>query len=153
MWDTAGQERFKALIPSYLKNAHSIILTFDITAKSTFNSLSKWLQEIKDHVQDNVFIIVTGNKIDQKNKRQVSQEEAEKFCNERGLSYVETSAITGDGIKKLFDMITNSFYDAPNESQIKDKTIILDPQAGTEEKEKKKKCCLGKGKSKKDNKK
>ena len=31
MWDTAGQERFKALIPSYLKNAHSIILTFDIT--------------------------------------------------------------------------------------------------------------------------
>ena len=55
MWDTAGQERFKALIPSYLKNAHSIILTFDITAKSTFNSLSKWLQEIKDHVQDNVF--------------------------------------------------------------------------------------------------
>ena len=153
MWDTAGQERFKALIPSYLKNAHSIILTFDITAKSSFNSLGKWLQDIKDHVQDNAFIIVTGNKIDQKNKRQVTQEEAEKFCNERGLSYVETSALTGEGIKKLFDMITKSFYDAPNESQIKDKTIILDPQVGIEEKEKKKKCCLGKGKSKKDKKK
>ena len=153
MWDTAGQERFKSLIPSYLKNAHSIILTFDITTKSSFNSLGKWLQDIKDHVQDNAFIIVTGNKIDQKNKRQVTQEEAEKFCNERGLSYVETSALTGEGIKKLFDMITKSFYDAPNESQIKDKTVILDPPAGIEQKEKKNKCCLGKGKSKKDKKK
>ena len=34
MWDTAGQERFKSLIPSYLKNAHCIILTFDITKKA-----------------------------------------------------------------------------------------------------------------------
>ena len=151
MWDTAGQERFKALIPSYLKNAHSIILTFDITTKSSFTSLSKWLQDIKDHVQDNVFIIVAGNKIDQKNKRQVSQEEAEKFCNDRGLSYIETSAISGENIKKLFEMITNSFYDLPNESQIKDKTIILDPQSGKDETEKKKKCCGVKGKNKKEN--
>ena len=64
MWDTAGQERFKALIPSYLKNAHSIILTFDITAKSSFLSLTKWLQDIKEHIQDSTFIIVAGNKID-----------------------------------------------------------------------------------------
>lgn len=63
MWDTAGQERFKALIPSYLKNAHSIILTFDIIAKSSFLSLTKWFQDIKEHIQDGTFIIVAGNKI------------------------------------------------------------------------------------------
>ena len=83
MWDTAGQERFKALIPSYLKNAHSIILTFDIIAKSSFLSLTKWFQDIKEHIQDGTFIIVAGNKIDMKNKRQITQEEAEKFCNEK----------------------------------------------------------------------
>jgi GTPase SAR1 family protein len=32
MWDTAGSERFKSLIPTYLKNANSIILTYDITS-------------------------------------------------------------------------------------------------------------------------
>lgn len=32
MWDTAGSERFKSLIPTYLRNAHAIILTFDITS-------------------------------------------------------------------------------------------------------------------------
>ena len=146
MWDTAGQERFKALIPSYLKNAHSIILTFDITAKSSFLSLTKWLQDIKEHIQDSTFIIVAGNKIDIKNKRQVTQEEAEKFCNEKGLNYVETSALTGEGIKKLFDMITHSFYDIGNDSQIKDKTIVLDPHPEKEEGQPKKKCCGGKGK-------
>ena len=146
MWDTAGQERFKALIPSYLKNAHSIILTFDITAKSSFLSLTKWLQDIKEHIQDSTFIIVAGNKIDIKNKRQVTQEEAEKFCNEKGLNYVETSAFSGEGIKKLFDTITHSFYDIGNDSQIKDKTIVLDPHPEKEEGQPKKKCCGGKGK-------
>lgn len=33
MWDTAGSERFKSLIPTYLKNANSIILAYDITSK------------------------------------------------------------------------------------------------------------------------
>ena len=41
MWDTAGQERFKSLIPSYLKNANCVILTYDITEKSSFTSLGK----------------------------------------------------------------------------------------------------------------
>jgi Ras-related protein Rab-6A len=80
MWDTAGSERFKSLIPTYLKNAHSIILTYDITSKiikniikfidkSSFQSLPKWLSEIKDRISDNVFIIVAGNKLDMESKR------------------------------------------------------------------------------------
>ena len=36
MWDTAGSERFKSLIPTYLKNANSIILTYDITSIKYF---------------------------------------------------------------------------------------------------------------------
>ena len=98
MWDTAGQERFKSLIPSYLKNANSIILTFDITSKNSFNSLNKWLEDIKNHVQDGVFIVLCGNKIDLNNKRQVSFEDAKKFAKDKDLIYVETSAITGEGI-------------------------------------------------------
>jgi len=154
MWDTAGQERFKSLIPSYLKNAHSIILTFDITSKSSFNSLNKWLQEIKDHVQENVFIVICGNKIDLNNKRQVSKEEGEKFANERNLAYVETSATTGEGIKRLFDVITNSFFDIGlndsiskenNNNNNKEKPIVLDPQISNDKnndfKIKKGGCC------------
>src|SRR5690348_16680891 len=45
MWDTAGSERFKSLIPSYIKNANAIILAYDITSKSSFSSLDKWLTD------------------------------------------------------------------------------------------------------------
>ena len=155
MWDTAGQERFKSLIPSYLKNAHSIILTYDITSKPSFSSLSKWIEDIKNHVQDGVFFVLCGNKLDLKNKRQVSFEEAEKFAKDNNLTYVETSAISGEGIKKLFDLITYSFYDGGNnvvnESQIKDKPIVLDtPLEKNNEVNSKKNCC-GKGKKSKKN--
>jgi Ras-related protein Rab-6A len=154
MWDTAGQERFKSLIPSYLKNANSIILTFDITSKNSFNSLNKWLEDIKNHVQDGVFIVLCGNKIDLNNKRQVSFEDAKKFAKDKDLIYVETSAITGDGIKNLFDIITKSFYDGGvsigNDSQINEKSIVLQSNNHVvEEVNNKKICCMNNKKKEK----
>ena len=114
MWDTAGQERFKSLIPSYLKNAHCIILTFDITNKSSFNSLSKWLKDVKENIQEGTFIVVCGNKLDLNNKRTVLKNTATNFCNENNLPYCETSAVTGEGISELFNIITKNFCDIPN---------------------------------------
>lgn len=73
MWDTAGSERFKSLIPTYLKNAHAIILTFDITNKTSFLSLPNWLKEIKDKIPENTYIIVAGNKLDMENKRYLNK--------------------------------------------------------------------------------
>ena len=154
MWDTAGQERFKSLIPSYLKNANSIILTFDNNTKNSFNSLNKWLEDIKNHVQDGVFIVLCGNKIDLNNKRQVSFEDAKKFAKDKDLIYVETSAITGDGIKNLFDIITKSFYDGGvsigNDSQINEKSIVLQSNNHVvEEVNNKKICCMNNKKKEK----
>ena len=154
MWDTAGQERFKSLIPSYLKNAHSIILTYDITSKNSFNSLNKWLEDIKNNVQDSVFIVLCGNKIDLNNKRQVNFEDAQKFAKDNDLVYIETSAITGDGIKNLFDIITKSFYDGGvsigNDSQINEKSIVLQSNNHVvEEVNNKKICCMNNKKKEK----
>lgn len=112
MWDTAGSERFKSLIPSYIKNANAIILAYDITSKSSFNSLDKWLTDIADKVPANAYIIIAGNKLDIESKRQVSVEEVKKFADEKKLEYIETSAKTGNNIKKLFDTITSSLYDS-----------------------------------------
>jgi Ras-related protein Rab-6A len=79
MWDTAGQERFKSLIPSYLKNANCVILTYDITEKGSFNALGKWLSDVRDNVNEGTFIILCGNKIDLNNKRVISKEEGENL--------------------------------------------------------------------------
>lgn len=132
MWDTAGSERFKSLIPSYIKNANAIILAYDITSKSSFLSLEKWLTDISDKVPVNAYIIIAGNKLDLETKRQVSIDEVKKFADDKKLKYIETSAKSGNNIKLLFDTITATLYDAnivvPNNEQ-GEKPIIVKPSS------------------------
>jgi len=162
MWDTAGQERFKSLIPSYLKNANCVILTYDITEKSSFSALGKWLSDVKDNVVEGTFIILCGNKIDLNNKRVISKEEGEKFAKENNIAFAETSATTGQGINELFNTILANFCDVPiqNKENKEDdldgmgsKTISLKDLKKEDEnvelQKKKKNCCSGGGKNKK----
>ena len=162
MWDTAGQERFKSLIPSYLKNANCVILTYDITEKSSFSALGKWLSDVKDNVVEGTFIILCGNKIDLNNKRVIPKEEGEKFAKENNIAFAETSATTGQGIDELFNTILANFCDVPiqNKENKEDdldgmgsKTISLKDLKKEDEnvelQKKKKNCCSGGGKNKK----
>jgi Ras-related protein Rab-6A len=162
MWDTAGQERFKSLIPSYLKNANCVILTYDITEKSSFSALGKWLSDVKDNVVEGTFIILCGNKIDLNNKRVISKEEGEEFAKENNIAFAETSATTGQGINELFNTILANFCDVPiqNKENKEDdldgmgsKTISLKDLKKEDEnvelQKKKKNCCSGGGKNKK----
>ena len=171
MWDTAGQERFKSLIPSYLKNANCIILTYDITDKSSFTSLNKWLSDVKDNVVEGTFLIICGNKIDLNNKRVVTKEEAEKFAQENNIAYAETSASTGEGINELFNTIISNFCDVPigengeNRGKNDDdldgdgshnialKDLTKEEIKNIEQEKKKGNCCGGGKKGKKANKK
>jgi GTPase SAR1 family protein len=165
MWDTAGQERFKSLIPSYLKNANCVILTYDITEKGSFNALGKWLSDVRDNVNEGTFIILCGNKIDLNNKRVISKEEGEKFAKDNNIAFAETSATTGQGINELFNTILSNFCDVPienkdnkdddlNDMDSKSKPIkdLLKEDKKVEEQKKSKSCCGG-GKNKKKEKK
>ena len=38
-WDTAGQERFRTVTNAYFRGSHGIILVYDITKASSFESL------------------------------------------------------------------------------------------------------------------
>jgi Ras-related protein Rab-6A len=162
MWDTAGQERFKSLIPSYLKNANCVILTYDITDKTSFTSLSKWLSDAKDNVVDGTFIILCGNKIDLINKRVVPKEEAEKFAQDNNIAYAETSATTGEGINDLFNTIIGNFCDVPIvNKESKDDDLdgdgshnialkdLTKEEVKIEQQKKKGNCCVGSKKGKK----
>ena len=156
LWDTAGQERFKSLIPSYLKNANCIILTYDISNKASFTSLSKWYDDSKEHVNDNILFVICGNKKDL--KRSVTQKEIKDFSNEKNIPFcAEVSALTGEGINEMFNNIVKKFCETLNimssENKIEDLTdenesksqnfALKEKKEKKEEivKKKKKKCC------------
>ena len=70
--------------------ASLIILVYDITNKTSFNNLNSWIEFINNYESTN--IIICGNKIDLKDKREVSYEEGEKFSEEKKMDFFEVSA-------------------------------------------------------------
>ena len=64
LWDTAGQERFKSLIPSYIKDSAVAIVAYDITNRQSFMSVNKWIEDAKNLRDDDVLIVLVGNKSD-----------------------------------------------------------------------------------------
>lgn|ERR1719264_141370 len=43
IWDTAGQERFRSLIPSYIRDASAIIIVYDVTSRTSYANVNRWL--------------------------------------------------------------------------------------------------------------
>lgn len=78
IWDTAGQERYKSITNVYYKGAKGALLCYDITNKITFESVDKWVPELKSSGDKEVSIVLVGNKTDLENERVVSTEEGQK---------------------------------------------------------------------------
>ena len=124
LWDTAGQERFRSLIPSYLKNAHCIIIVFDITNKESFNSLDKWLSDAKNNASEGTIFVICGNKSDLKEKRMVSENEINEYIKKNELViYNECSAKSGEGVKELFNTIAKNLGES---NFVKSESINID---------------------------
>jgi small GTP-binding protein len=104
IWDLAGQAQFKRVRQSYLANAEAGILVYDVTRRETFDNLESWYKEAKD-VTPSISLILVGNKIDLVEDRVVTKEEGEEMAKNLTLSYIETSAKTGENINDAFKML------------------------------------------------
>lgn len=105
IWDLAGQAQFKRVRQSYLSNAEVGILVYDVTNRSSFENIDKnWYIEIKKASPD-ISLILVGNKIDLESERVVSRDEGEVLAKKLGLTYIETSAKTGENINDAFKML------------------------------------------------
>lgn len=149
IWDTCGQEKFRSMTSQYFKEAHGIILMFDVCDKRSFADLDIWLKEIKAKAEkDDVSIILVGNKIDLK-FRNISYEDAKNFANNKDLNYYETSSKEGTNIESPFENITKDIIEKMNrknqfENEVKEKVSLNSVRAvrGKERKrEKELKCC------------
>nr|XP_014980854.1 ras-related protein Rab-26 isoform X5 [Macaca mulatta]XP_045238285.1 ras-related protein Rab-26 isoform X4 [Macaca fascicularis] len=62
MWDTAGQERFRSVTHAYYRDAHALLLLYDVTNKASFDNIQAWLAEIHEYAQHDVALMLLGNK-------------------------------------------------------------------------------------------
>ncbi|VDN31083.1 unnamed protein product [Gongylonema pulchrum] len=141
IWDTAGefmhhhfigQESFRSITRSYYRGAAGALLVYDITRRDTFNHLTSWLEDARQHSNSNMVIMLIGNKSDLEARREVKKEEGEAFAREHGLIFMETSAKTAanveeafiDTAKEIYRKIQEGVFDINNEAN----GIKLGPQ-------------------------
>jgi small GTP-binding protein len=136
IWDTAGQERYHSLAKMYLQDANSAILIYDITDKSTFESLKRWHHELIEVAGDNIVIAICGNKEDLIANEDVSPEEARMFAKSIGAIYRKISAKTNLGIEATFTEIANRIFSAGEVYESRGTTLQK-----KQPKTNKKKCC------------
>ncbi|XP_059648278.1 ras-related protein RABA2a [Cornus florida] len=148
IWDTAGQERYRAITSAYYRGALGALLVYDTTKPTTFENVSRWLKELRDHADSNIVIMLIGNKTDLKHLRAVATEDAQGFAEKEGLSFIETSALEATNVEKAFQTILSEIYriiskkslssDEPAPASIKEgKTLVVGgPETNT-----KKPCC------------
>ncbi|XP_069012370.1 ras-related protein Rab-37-like isoform X2 [Embiotoca jacksoni] len=105
IWDTAGQERFRSVTHAYYRDAHALLLLYDITSKSSFDNIRAWLTEIHEYAQSEVIIMLLGNKADMSSERAIRRDEGERLAREYSVPFMETSAKTGVNVELAFTAV------------------------------------------------
>jgi len=145
IWDTAGEERYRSITSAYYKGAKGAFIVYDITRKTTFDNIDKWISDLKLNGDKNICIIILGNKSDLIEQRQVQEKDGMKKAEMFKTAFLETSALNGDNIAKAFDELieqiyqnNKSFFENDNKKEI-DKGVNLNDNKNNKEKSK---CCL-----------
>ena len=115
LFDTAGEEKFGTLRSYYYRGAQGAIVVFDLTRRKSFDWLNEWLKQVYINC-GKISHILVGNKIDLPD-REVTMNEAEKYASSKGLSYIETSAKTGDNVERMFTYLANQILKIENTQQ------------------------------------
>ncbi|KRY65404.1 Ras-related protein Rab-11A, partial [Trichinella pseudospiralis] len=105
IWDTAGQERYRAITSAYYRGAVGALLVYDIAKHVTYENVERWLKELRDHADQNIVIMLVGNKSDLRHLRAVPSDEAKAYTEQNCLSFIETSALDSTNVEAAFTNI------------------------------------------------
>ena len=114
IWDTAGQEKYKSITYHHYKKSVGGLIVYDITKKSTFESVKNWYNDLINKAEKGCIIALIGNKLDlierNERKREVSKEEAQSYAEDNHMLFYETSAYNGNNINDIFEELMQTIY-------------------------------------------
>jgi len=130
IWDTAGQERYRAITSAYYRGAVGALLVYDIAKHNTYQNVTRWLKELKDHADTNIVIMLVGNKSDLRHLRAVPTEEAKNFSAENNLTFIETSALDASNVEVAFQTILTDIYKIVSSKSLEGSGDTIAPRSG-----------------------
>ncbi|CAO3674619.1 unnamed protein product [Umbelopsis ramanniana] len=127
--DTAGQEEYTALRDQWIRDGEGFLVVYSITSRATFDRVQGFRDQIirvKDADDEEVPLMLVGNKCDKVTEREVSRDEGAAMARKMRCDFIETSAKTCVNVER-------SFY-----SVVK----LIRSQRDGQKKQKKNKCTL-----------
>lgn len=113
VWDLLGNVDFvRRYGDAYLANAAGILAVCDLTRPDTVDRLVYWLDEVRARA-GSVPVIVLANKRDLKELVRVNADDLLALCELYNLPYLETSALTGEGVERAFGALAEMALRAP----------------------------------------
>ncbi|GAB4819469.1 hypothetical protein N2152v2_006515 [Parachlorella kessleri] len=110
IWDTAGQERYRAITNAYYRGAVGALLVYDVTRQSSFDNVKRWMDELSEHADSSLVVMLVGNKTDLGQQRVISTQSAKKVAEREGLLFIETSAMDGSNVGPAFTRAIEEIY-------------------------------------------
>ena len=94
---------------SHYRRAVGALLVYDVTKEKTFGNVLRWMEDLKNQADQNLVIVLVGNKIDickdNNSLRRVTREEGMRLAQENNLLFEETSAINSANVVTAFERL------------------------------------------------
>ncbi|KAL6055854.1 Ras GTPase [Balamuthia mandrillaris] len=101
--DTAGQEEYSAMRDQYMRTGQGFLCVYAINSRTSFEEIISFREQIlrvKD--EDNVPMVLVGNKSDLEEQRQVATSEGADLAKSFSCPFLETSAKTRVNVEDCF---------------------------------------------------
>jgi GTPase SAR1 family protein len=94
---------YKLLKWYMMERPNVVIFVFDLSSTSSYLTVVQWIDRIRDFLPRGTKYLLVGNKMD--TKRSISIREIIDFSTMFNLEYIETNALTEEGVALLLDSI------------------------------------------------
>lgn len=83
---------------------------YDVTRQSTYENVTRWLKELREHTDRNIVIMLVGNKADLRHLLAVPTDEARDFAERESVCFMETSALESLNVEQAFTQVLTQIY-------------------------------------------
>lgn len=146
LWDTAGQERFRSIAKSYFRRADGVLLLYDVTCEKSFLNVREWVDIIEDVSQDDIPIMLVGNKTDlrtqalQEGVTCIPTSYGEKLAMTYSALFCETSAKDGSNI---IEAVLHLAREVTKHAECKEPISVAKLSKSPNKKMSNENCCMG----------
>ncbi|MHA1311558.1 MAG: Rab family GTPase [Candidatus Helarchaeota archaeon] len=119
IWDIAGQEKWKHYRHIYYRGSQGCFVVYDVSRPITFKNIKEvWIRDLFNYLESrDIPIILISNKNDLIELKRVSEDEGIECSRDiQALTFVQTSAKTGENVNKAFETMARALlikYEVP----------------------------------------